>query len=321
MTIRVSAIRRAIENSAEIDLSDQTLLPDMLTSAIVGVDLSDLGVVRNRANEEISIDLPADKLNYPRLLSTARAAYRGGIDYVTLNDSFRMGPDESKDHAFDALSVATRLIEVSQAGIIAAVPSDASAVRRGTKEFTSVFIPDSSNVWPGVLIRMYDDSDFDALKAAADEAREHGLKVRVLVRNPEFTMQYVDVLASIADSIRLQSNDVHNGRALRFALRDAASQYGRDVRVVTDVGVVISSSVQAAEERAKLLAAMNGEELFAGITSVIGTVYDVADAIERLVGLGVADGITFIPASFPTDLASIMKGVLPLVEARAGLEA
>ncbi|MDN6487611.1 MAG: hypothetical protein L0K34_09035, partial [Ancrocorticia sp.] len=62
---------------------------------------------------------------------------------------------------------------------------------------------------------------------------------------------------------------------------------------------------------------MNGSPAFAGKASVVGTVYDVADVVESWIGLGAADGVVFLPASVPTDLASVIRGVLPLLRARS----
>lgn len=62
---------------------------------------------------------------------------------------------------------------------------------------------------------------------------------------------------------------------------------------------------------------MQGTPAFEGKASVVGTVYDVADMVESWIGLGAADGIIFLPASLPTDLASVIRGVLPLLKARA----
>lgn len=119
--------------------------------------------------------------------------------------------------------------------------------------------------------------------------------------------------------VRMRVQDPHVARGLRYGIRAAAHEAGRDLPVVADLGL-LSQRIHKYHERALLVEAIYGTELFAGIPKVVGTVYDVADAIERWVGLGAADGVVVLPASLPTDLGSLIRGVLPLLSGRVGVE-
>ena len=133
--------------------------------------------------------------------------------------------------------------------------------------------------------------------------------------------RYSDYVAEDVAIRKALTDNLERARGIRSELRELAASNGRSVRVLGELGIVISGSMRAANERALLVADMVGAPLFEGKASVVGTVSDVADAFERWIGTGAADGLIFLPASLPTDLASLIRGVVPLLAARAQIEA
>ena len=80
--------------------------------------------------------------------------------------------------------------------------------------------------------------------------------------------------------------------------------------------IMLASGVVAEKIVAVGWQTMTGRPVFDGKASVVGTVYDVADTVEEWICLGAVDGIVFLPASLPTDLASVIRGIMPLLYAR-----
>lgn len=311
MTIELAASRKALTN-AQLDLDDVAVTPDHLATAWVGVDLTLLGACTPAGFDEA----PIDHLNYPRLAASVKAAQQGGIDFVTLGLDFHNSSDSAgSEYSLDAVKTAARLADVSTAGVFAGVV--------GTPKDMNVavdLLASQTDGWAGITITLATDSDFDGIVATTKNARAAGIRICVIITNPSITPGRAKLIASIADTVRLRVADPHAAREARFAIRAAGQEINKDVLVFVELGIVISASVEAAEERAHLIEKINGCDPFEGIACVLGTVYSVADAIESWVGLGAADGIILVPASLPTDLASVLRGVLPLMEARAQLD-
>lgn len=312
MTIELPASRKALTNAQPLDLDDASITPDHLATAWIGIDLTLLGASTPPGFEEA----PIDHLNFPRLAASVKAAHQGGIDFVALGAEFQNSSDSLvHESAFDAAKTAARLADVSTAGVFAEVA--------GTPEDMNVavdILASQDEGWAGITMTLATDSDFDGILAASKNARAAGVRISVIITNPSISAERAKLIASIADTVRLRVADPHAAREARFAIRAAGQELGRDVLVFAELGIVISASVEAAEERAHLIEEIDGCVPFEGIACVLGTVYSVADAIESWVGLGAADGIILVPASLPTDLASVLRGVLPLMEARAQLD-
>ena len=132
----------------------------------------------------------------------------------------------------------------------------------------------------------------------------------------DLTPSSIQAIARFADSVHLLTGDPHRAREARFALRSAAAAFDRQLTLLTEIGIIVSGSMPAARERSLLVETMTGRPVFDGKASVVGTVYDVADTVEEWICLGAVDGIVFLPASLPTDLASVIRGIMPLLYAR-----
>ena len=310
MTIELAASNLALTN---IDLTDlDSIEPDRLTTAWVGVDLSILGAAVDCLSDS---DLPVDRLNFPRLASSANAAFKGGLDFVTLGKRFQTRSDRQvRDGSLDGAKTLAKLADFSKGGVFVEVPATADHINQAID-----LVAAQSEGWAGVSFEVDTDTDLASLAESVTSARSAGINAQIIA-TAAVAQERAAEIAELADTVRLKTNDPHAARSARFALRAASHELSRDLLVFAELGIVISASLQAAEERALLISEINACPLFADLHSIIGTVYDVADAIESWIGLGAADGVILLPASLPTDLASILKGVLPLLKARSVIE-
>lgn len=300
MTIEIPATRRTVSNPKTNQAP---------ATAFIGVDLTLLG-----AHSVPLFDgepAPIELLDFSELACAVNAAHKGGIDFVTLDSSFAVTTEADHNPRLDAARAAAQLSRFSRAGVIAQVAGTAKEIYEATD-----ILAEQTDGWGGLTITLRTDSDFDAVRKAAEHARRAGLKIAVVVTNPSVSAARARVIAQIADLVRLHVEDPHAAREARFAIRAAGKELGRNIPVVACLGIVISASVRAAQERALLVSGINNAPLFEGLANVVGTVNDVADEIEYWVSLGAADGVLLAPASLPTDLASVLRGVLPLIRSR-----
>lgn len=283
------------------------------TEVFLGVDLTMLGAVSSDSYTGINAELPVEYASFPMLASCAMAACSGGLDLITLSKDFRVRSDKH-GAAMDAARTMARLTQVGAVGFSAEVPTTPESIEEAVKLLAS-----QREGWGSVEICVNDDGTFDAESLAVPIAVAHDLGASITVRVPVRNVrgELVAQLADVADSVCLLTDNPHDAREARFALRSAARERGRELKVLVELGVVISGNKQAAVERARLIRDMNGSPVFPNKAHTIGTVYDIADTVEEWIGMGAADGVIFLPASLPTDLASIIKGVIPLLRARS----
>ncbi|MGO1858434.1 hypothetical protein [Ancrocorticia populi] len=290
--------------------TNETYSTERATDAVIGVDLTLLGAVCSEAFASLGIDLPVEHASLPKLASCIGAACTGGLDFVSLSKDFQARSDRTT--CMDAVRTVSRIMDVGAVGFSAEIPPEAEHVDEAVS-----LLAEQKDGWGCVEIDIASSSDLEQIAKYAKSAHDAGVQVTARVACDLLSDLDIDLLASWADMVRLLTDDPHEARGARFALRSAAHQQGRELRVLVEVGIVISGNQQAANERAILIEAMNGSPAFAGKASVVGTVYDVADLVESWIGLGAADGVVFLPASVPTDLASVIRGVLPLLRARS----
>ena len=286
---------------------------ESVAELVMGVDLSLLGAVATEAFAALGNDLPVEYASYPRIASCAQAAARGGIDFVCFDANFRTRSDNANQ--LDAARVAARLLTQHAGNVNAEIPAEAAVSREGI----GILAEHGNHASPTVEVTK--TSDLEAIAKLAEEIADSGMPVNVQFDAEVADAIALDMLASFVDGVRVRTDDLERARDIRRKLRSLAASNGRSLRVFGELGIVISGSMRAASERALLVADITGAPLFEGKASVVGTVYDVADAVERWVGTGAADGLIFLPASLPTDLASLIRGVVPLLTARARIEA
>ena len=296
----------------ELELDDASA--ESVAEAVMGVDLSLLGAVTTEAfAAALGSEMPVEYASYPRIASCAQAATRGGIDFVCLDATFRTRSDNANQ--LDAARVAARLLSQHAGKVNVQIPAEVAVSREGI----GMLAQHGEHVAPTVEVT--EESDLDGIARLAEEIAANGMPVNVQLDAEVADAISLGTLAAFVDWVRVRTDDLERARDIRSELRELAASNGRSVRVLGELGIVISGSMRAANERALLVADMVGAPLFEGKASVVGTVSDVADAFERWIGTGAADGLIFLPASLPTDLASLIRGVVPLLAARAQIEA
>ncbi len=290
--------------------SGEILDKDTVTDAYIGIDLTVLGAHEHHSEYDLGFDHVYASL--PKLASCVSAACEGGLDLISLSRDFQARSEGASD--MDAVKTMARLAQHGSAGFSAEVSAEPEKINRAVIE-----LREQKDGWGAIEISVTPTTDLSGIAAELEAARTQGIHVCVRVEASDLEFIDHEELVTSADYVRLGTDDPHVARECRFALRSAARKCGSDIVVLVDLGVVISGNHQAANEREILLKAISGHTLFEGRARVVGTVYDVADEVERWIGNGAADGIVLLPASLPTDLASVIRGVMPLLRARGAL--
>ncbi|QJC21954.1 hypothetical protein [Arcanobacterium buesumense] len=308
MTIDLNVSRKALTYTPHE--RTERVYGEHTTSAWLGIDLSMLGV-QNYVSSCISQPEP---FQHGKMMAATRAAASGGLDFVALSAEFCA--DASRPQAvLDAINVGAQMRTIDGSGVVMEVLPEPKIVAQA---LDAVCVEGSG--WASLAIRIDQNVDLVNTVAAFEAICEAGVGLVVNLASASPSAEMMEIVAQYANMVRLQVADPHTARGIRYGLRALARDAERDLPVVVDLGVVISATSSAAHERAILVSEITGCELFSGIPTVYGTVYDVADTIERWVGLGAADGVVIHPASLPIDLASLVRGVLPLLSGRAGVE-
>ncbi len=317
MTIELLASKKALVDSSSLDVNDVSDIPDHYTTAWLGIDLSALGAQSITVPGEYGIEEAKENLNFPRLAASVKAALQGGLDFVSLDKSFQNRSDQkARDEVLDGIRAAVKLSEIMpDGGLCVEMPPELQGADTAIKHLSEYF-----EKWTSIAVDLNADTDFKTLEKVVLRARNLNVHVMGIAADADFVLENASEIVRLVNAIRLKVEDPQVARKIRFALLAEAEKLDTQILVFVDLGVVISASVRAAEEREMLISQINNSVLFAGISSAIGTVYDVADAVESWISIGAADGIIFIPASLPTDLASILRGVLPLLQERSKLD-
>lgn len=278
----------------------------------LSIDLSSLGAEALDPANNFDEDFPVETCNLGRLTSMTSAALTDGLAGVTLGSSFLLRSDlHLRDCRLDALRAAVKLTSRITGPIFASVTGD--AVGEAALEAVK-----GSDV--GLEIHIA-NKDLDSALALVDKAKAVGTPVIVALTGE--TAKSIDLakLGAAIETVRLREPDPHTAREIRYSLRSAALEQGRDLTVIADVFIIVSACAMDADERGNLISAIGADRYAAGSARVLGTVHDVADHIESWIALGAADAFTILPGSLPTDLASTVCGVLPLLNARRNAEA
>jgi alkanesulfonate monooxygenase SsuD/methylene tetrahydromethanopterin reductase-like flavin-dependent oxidoreductase (luciferase family) len=127
----------------------------------------------------------------------------------------------------------------------------------------------------------------------------------------------VAVAARWADVVRIAVPDLEAAGAAREQVRAAVAAAGRDpddVTVLLDVEVHLAADAHRA--RADIAELDARAALEPSSVRVTGTATDLADLLGRVVRLGAADGVTFLPLVLPADLDALADQALPLLAGR-----
>lgn len=278
----------------------------------LSIDLSALGAEVLDPSSDFDEDFPVETCNMGKLSTMASAALTDGLAGISLGSSFLLRSDlHLRDCRLDAVRAALKLTSRITGPIYASVTGDAVG------EAALEAVKDSD---VGLEIHL-NKQDLDSALDLVARAKEAGTPVVVALTGE--TAQQIDLskLGAAVDTVRLREPDPHTAREIRYSLRSAALEEGRDLTVVADLFMIVSACAMDAEERANLISAIGADRYAAGSARVLGTVHDVADHVESWIALGAADAFTILPGSLPTDLASTVCGVLPLLNARRTVEA
>lgn len=281
---------------------------EILCYAAVGLDLSLLGARTERfgSGEELS----RKSANIGMLFASAQAATTNGIDFVCLSKDFVVS--ETGNPSLDRVKAAIEMIKYGVSQIAVVIAPEVETFNATLDMLEGV---DSSRIV--LSFPLSGEEKTDELDTCISRAKEMNVQLlaqvdaeTVLASNPERFIH-------IGPDIRMNAPTPHLAREARFALRAAAQESGQELRVLLDIGVIISATRQAAKERLILNETISGKKMFSRTVHVIGTVCDIADATEYWLGQGAADGVVYLPASAGTDVASLVKGVIPFLVGRA----
>lgn len=315
MTIKLAACESAIKGLEAVDINDADAMPDTVTNAWIGVDLTALSP--HVSGTALTHELSPDRFLHSRLAAATKAALGASIDFVAIGSDLEFGRGENSISTTDTASIANEVASLARGGVFVSVRPDAEEIEHVRSTFVAG-VPNLGTAWRGISILADGATELEPLKTALLAVRKSRIKISFTLAG-KISAHSARVMSEFADFVRIRSTDYEDARALRFELLDAMKQIKRSFPVLGEVGVLISASRQAADERREMIREMKGDDIFQEIPSVIGTVYDVADFIETWVGAGAVDGVVLHPASLPTDLGSIVRGVIPLLEARTSM--
>ncbi|XCB30188.1 hypothetical protein RQN30_01725 [Arcanobacterium hippocoleae] len=318
MVIEIAASYKALTNSGPFDFDDSVQLPDVYTTASLGFNLTGLGARGMEVPGEYGPEIAVSTLNFPLLLASVNAAFHGGIDFIQLNRNFQLHGGESSALRYhsallDGVRTAAKIADViSGGGLNIEIPFDEEIGLPAVSGFLRNYKGRKS-----VSVAVKKSEDFRLLEKFSAAAAANNLNVVALCTNPDLLSDNAVRLAELVDAVQLRSGNIEQARRLRFLFHELSEKTGRNVKLIIELGIVISATLQSANERAALISELSHRQIFDGMPHAVGTVYDVADCVEKWIGMGGADGILFTPASLPTDLASVLKGVVPLLNERA----
>lgn len=280
---------------------------EVLRETFLGVDLSALGGGENPCSDGAT-PRPAHGASIAHLASCADAAWKGGLDFVQFSGEFVL----PGARVASAMETASRLGPRARGDIAVEVPATAQALREAVARTQQ----DTSDTPALVSLPITPATDLVALRSDVENAIAAGVRLMPHVCAEDVPNLNLRAICGISPMMRLSAPDAHRAREARFALRTAAEEYDTDLQVLLDMTVIISATRTAARERLFLVQALGGPD-FSRSAHVVGTVYDVADTTESWLGMGAADGIIYRPTSIRTDLASLVRGVLPVLFGRA----
>lgn len=298
-------------------------LPTRTTStesrpAAIGLDLSALGVADQIG--DVHADLPVASADLPRLAAYARAARRGGVSFVALDDSFRLRTDAPRrpDAWLDPVLAARKI--AGSTGSARLVPSVELGRADHAVGSSLAKISAAAGTWAGLQVAATTAGAADLREAVGGVVRSAssgrgGRKPRVFV--PLRSEADLPLAGGVGDVVRLRETDLAWARELRYAVRSTAHAEGRNVRVLVDLHTVISEDVESARARADLLADIAGDEpAWEGALRSVGTAQDAAALIARWLEAGAADGFVIVPGSIPADVVALLRDVLPQLRSR-----
>ena len=281
-------------------------------TSLIALDLSGAGAPREWRR---AADSDAESFIMGRLAGLASLADKGGVDLITLDETFHAAGLRRRDDWLDGAVAASRLSRhTSTATLVAAVPLGRSRPDHVAGAIASVHRASAGRAgWQS-------ESDGGLAPRAVDAVinawGEHTARPHVVV--PVRSAVDGELAAARADVARISVATFEEAHAARAAIRQAAADWGRDpddVRVLVDVQAVVSADRPSARARWDLLTSLETQPKAVPLRS-LGTAEDLADLWASWVHRGGADGFTVIPASVPTDVAALVQEVVPALVSR-----
>ena len=210
-----------------------------VVEASIGIDLTLLGAAHANASTSVGAVLPVGYANFSRLVSSACAAMRGGIDFVSLDKTFRSRSDDPRPT--EAVKVAAWMLSRSEGGVSVEVPPTVGAINAAVG-----ILSRSSRGRATIAVEPVEGCDLAAIAGAAAQARSAGIGFAVRTAAEDLTPSSIQAIARFADSVHLLTGDPHRAREARFALRSAAAAFDRQLTLLTEIGIIVSGSMPAA---------------------------------------------------------------------------
>lgn len=278
--------------------------PDLSSRPSVAMDLSPLGAEVFDGMSDFGEDFPVEQANMAKVAGLATAGISDGLAGVTLGQTFFLRSDTHlRESRLDAIQAALKIADRVGGPVTAAVPADPFILRAALEAIVG------RNATVEVKL---DGAPLAPITGLLQAARARGVVTTFAITDADLEIVSAAELAELADGIRLRESNIETAREIRAQFKAVAPS----LPIIADVYVIVSACAMDAEERASLISMIGVDRYADGAPRVHGTVHDVADHMEAWVEGGAADGFTVLPGSLPTDLASVVRGVLPLLEAR-----
>jgi len=283
-----------------------------LRTSLVALDLSGAGAPREWRR---GADPDAESFIMGRLAGLAALADKGGVDLITLDETFHAAGQRRRDDWLDGAVAASRLSRhTTTATLVTTVPLGPTRPDHVAGALASVHRASAGRAgWQLETNAAVAPRTVDAVIGAWGRP-----SARPQLVVPVRTAVDGELAAARADVARLSVATFEEAHAARAAIRQAAADWGRDpdeVQVLVDVQAVISADRPSARARWDLLTSLETQPRAVPLRS-LGTAADLADLWGSWVHRGGADGFTVIPASVPTDVAALVQQVVPALEAR-----
>ncbi|QOR69450.1 LLM class flavin-dependent oxidoreductase [Ruania alkalisoli] len=291
-----------------------------LRTSLISLDLSGAGAPREWRRAE---DSDAESFIMGRLAGLASLADKGGVDLLTLDETFHHAGVRRRDDWLDGAVAASRLSRhTTGATLVATVPLGSHRPEHVAGAVASVHRASAGRAGWQLEVAESGARSLRAVESVINgwptAPRTSAGTSRPQVVVPVRTSVDGELAAARADVARLSVGTLEEARAARAAIREAAVEWGRDaddVQVLVDVRALISADAPSARARWDLLTSLEEQPREVPLRS-IGTASDLTDLWAEWVHAGAADGFTVIPASVPTDVVALVNEVVPQLEAR-----
>src|SRR5690625_1059952 len=283
-----------------------------LRTSLVALDLSGAGAPREWRR---GADPDAESFIMGRLAGLASLADKGGVDLVTLDETFHAAGRRRRDDWLDGAVATSRLARhTTSAALVAAVSLTRTRPENVGGAIASVHRASAGRA--GWQLETGADVPQRAVDAVLRQWQGRQQRPRVVV--PVRNAVDAELAAARGDVARLSVATFDEARAAREAIRSAAQDWGRspdDVQVLVDVHALISADAASAAARWDLLNSLEEVPKPYPLRSH-GTAADLVELWSSWVRGGAADGFTVIPASLPTDVVALVHEVIPALRAK-----